>query len=687
MGQSNNTVSSPASSSINWISRGPDRHFVVPTVDSSAIIVHDYKQSSDNTFSNQISASLNLDEKKGKQPPFVLSVDLPAHSLMEACPLLQQSMDYDLHEDSHSTCSRGSSVTLSNHNQAIPFMFPVLPHIRSSVIQSSMTSSTLLLQMEHERERGNLSHCLKLVQERKELEKELKKYTLESRSPVGEERPRQMFKAGSYRFSGNSRSTTLPHRHTLGRRARVSLSPSTFSLSSVHGEADSQVSSPTLTPDLDETTSPVSRSPNCPMTGAYSSTSSSLNASLLQVEEMGKLTLPHLSSEFRKHELAQAAQFGRDQSPKSSVFEIQTRDSQRQSSLNQKSIWRLQHQTDMPIAQPSQVTMPDTARNELGIWGVAVRNGYVEMSVDGPELEVSLKQPPLRPMLHQKIASYLERCEAISRKTTFSCHSPTSPILPEFCKTKLVTDGSQSWDIKHRSKSLDLKRQKAKFLTPNAWIGSLSQESNSLSARYLEPSSMVPRVSDSTENTLHMSSDVDNLCPRSSLEVHTELSYHDENESLADWPTAHPKLAPRGKGSLEEVLTARLPHSTDEEVLEIGGMEGRPDSGSGYSSYASSGRGSMEQAGGRFSLCGLTPVISSLPETVGRSLENMDMHMSLTDPNLRYKRNKTKWDKKTTTFLLKLVLANGSLFLVILYCILMNSKHYFGYEHFWNRTN
>lgn len=595
VGHSNNVVSSLAPSSIELISRGPNGHFVVQSPSS-----------------NQISALLDLDEEKRKPPPFVFSVDLPAHNLVEACPLLQPHLEYDPYADGLSTCSRSSWVTLSNRNQAIPITFPVLPHIRSSMVQPSMTSSTLLLQMKHERERGNLSHCLKLAQERNELEKELQKYTLERRNPVSAETQRQGSEDGGYRFSGKSRSATLPRMHTLGGRARVGIPPSPFSLSSVNGEADTHVSSPTLAPVLDETSAPVSRSPDCVMTSTYSSTSSSLNASLLQSEQMGKLTLSHPSSESGQHEMAQA----------------------------------------VGTAQSPPLSLPDTSRDNLGIWGIAFKNGCVEMSVDGPELEVSLKQLPLRPMLHQKIASHLEhgsqhtrleRCGAINRRATFSGHSPKSPHTLQFCKTKLVRDVSQSRDINHRSKSLDFRRRKANFLTPEAWISSLSQETHSLSSsHYLEPSSLVPEVSGSTANALLNSTVADPSCQRNSLEMHNDVFYHDDNELLADWPTAHHEVAGRGEGSLEGtegILTAGLPHCADQEVLEVEAedLEGVPDSGSSYSSYASSGRGSMEQAGGRLSLCCLSPVLSTLPETVGRSLENMDEHGSQTEASLRYK--------------------------------------------------
>ena len=55
---------------------------------------------------------------------------------------------------------------------------PAYPSLKSAG-QPPGSASTLVLQMEHERERGNLSKCLKLAREREEMERELRKYTLE----------------------------------------------------------------------------------------------------------------------------------------------------------------------------------------------------------------------------------------------------------------------------------------------------------------------------------------------------------------------------------------------------------------------------------------------------------------------------------------------------------------------------
>ncbi|TMS08371.1 hypothetical protein E3U43_005854 [Larimichthys crocea] len=80
-------------------------------------------------------------------------------------------------------------------------------------------------------------------------------------------------------------------------------------------------------------------------------------------------------------------------------------------------------------------------------------------------------------------------------------------------------------------------------------------------------------------------------------------------------------------GSLEAMKEASRclpPGDNDQDVLEVetGCYEGVPESGSSYSSYASSGRGSMEPANGRLSMCHLSPVFTNSPETVEESTED-----------------------------------------------------------------
>ncbi|XP_050928747.1 LOW QUALITY PROTEIN: protein turtle homolog A [Lates calcarifer] len=196
-GRLTRTTSSPISPSIELISRGPDGRFTLPQFDNDTLSVHSRKSAKyDRPARVRRSVSLHSGGEDRKEPPFVLSVDLPscrpveASSTSQICGMAQplphqnpyildQKASYGGFPDISSLCSNSSLATIPHQDRGLSPTFPVLPHIRSSLGQPSTTASTLVLQMEHERERGNLSRCLKLAQEREELERELQKYTLE----------------------------------------------------------------------------------------------------------------------------------------------------------------------------------------------------------------------------------------------------------------------------------------------------------------------------------------------------------------------------------------------------------------------------------------------------------------------------------------------------------------------------
>ncbi|XP_068191522.1 protein turtle homolog A [Antennarius striatus] len=196
-GRLTRTISTPISPPIELISRGPDGRFTLPLYENNMLSVHSKKSIRyDQPPRVRRCASLHSEREERKEAPFVLSVDLPPckatedNNTQQICGMAQllpnrehhvwdHSSSYDVFPDLSRMCSNSSLATI-RHNRELTF--PVLPHIRSALGQPSTTASTLVLQMEHERERGNLSHCLKLAREREELEKELQKYSLESSS-------------------------------------------------------------------------------------------------------------------------------------------------------------------------------------------------------------------------------------------------------------------------------------------------------------------------------------------------------------------------------------------------------------------------------------------------------------------------------------------------------------------------
>ncbi|XP_029299873.1 uncharacterized protein LOC115016344 [Cottoperca gobio] len=303
-----------------------------------------------------------------------------------------------------------------------------------------------------------------------------------------------------------------------------------------------------------------------------------------------------------------------------------------------------------PDSPKAEVVFPEPTDEEV----------CVEMSVDEPELEVCVMQPA-KPMLHHRIASHVQQGHSLTRRgqhkdASFNYRSPASvddiirasPRTPEPELWRAAAQGSKLWDSKRRSQSLDSRRRKeSRFLTPDAWVDSLSQENCSVASSlrpdtlFWEPQSSPTRnISKSPAATQAASRSpqaVDALSLRSRVErpiSHADVPRHYEPRREASifpntvkWPIDYREAMKEAEDSLEAMKEASrcLPHGDNyQEALEVeaGGYEGVPESGSSYSSYASSGRGSMEPANGRLSLCHLSPTLPCSPDTVEESLEH-----------------------------------------------------------------
>lgn len=707
------TTSSPISPSIELICRGPDGRFTLPPYDNVTMSVHENSTKYDQPAGVRRSASLHSERRDREGPPCVLSVDLPplkpaeASSKHQICGLAQrlsrhgpyildQKASYDGFPDLSSMCSNSSLATVPHQDRKLALTFPVLPHIRSSLGQPSTTASTLVLQMEHERERGNLSHCLKLAQEREELERELRKYALERssmREMKTEHSDLERTEPGGHEPLWAYGSSTLPHRYPRGSKE---LSPSPFSSSSVHWDAHSLVSPPTVNAAYTRINASSPASPSCFESEDYHPAPSFTKQIPLQSEEAGafskdRLTLPHLSSKHQRHERVEAAPEGYDNSPQSTLLEMQTNDScsepQRQNNLSHGSLSTLSFHSNK-YTERSHLALdavPDSSKVEVVFPKPSDEDVCVEMSVDEPELEVCVMQPT-KPMLHHRIASHVQQghsltrrgqYEDMSRRTSFNCSSPASlddviripaslqPPQPKFGRA--VTQSPRIWDSKQRSQSLDSRRRKdSNFLTPDAWIDSLSQENCSVASScrpgslFWEPQTAPTRkISKSPVN--HPSATqaasrsppaADSLSPRTSSErpipnPGVPCHYEPSRESsifpnAAKWPIAYQEAMKEAEGPLKAMKEASrclLPEHHDQDALEVetGGYDGVPESGSSYSSYASSGRGSMEPANGRLSLCHLSPTLTSSPELVEESQGSTeDKYSHQMEPSQRY---------------------------------------------------
>ncbi|XP_028273424.1 protein turtle homolog A [Parambassis ranga] len=660
------------SPSIELISRGPDGRFTLPLYDNDTLSVHSKKSvRCDHSARVRRSVSLHSEREDRKELPFVLSVDLPPCNpdpdssglqLPHYGPYVTDHKEsYDVFPDISSMCSNSSSATNPHHTRSPTF--PVLPHIRSGFGQPSITASSLVLQMEHERERGNLNRCLQLAEEREELERELQRLTVK-RTSVREMKRQQ---PGLGEPVWKYKSSTLPSRYPQDSRERACLSPSPFSSSSVHWETHPLVSPPTLnlswsrlSTSSPATTSSCFKKPNNRHPSPFFA-----KQTCFQTEEAGsfsndRLTLPHLSSKLQRHERAEAAPEGYDNSPQSTVLEMQTGDScseaPRQNNLSHGSLSKLSFHSNKYTEKSNSAldAVPDSSKVEVVYNGHTDEDLCMEMSVDEPEVEVRVMQPT-KPMLHQRIACHVQQGRPLNRRDmkrskSLNCHSPASvgTVIPDCPQTS----EAEVWrGPKQRSHSLDLRRQKESFLTPDAWIDSLSQENCSIASSchpdtlHWRPQSSPPRkISRSPTNSCPAAQPpaVEPLSPRSSKHE-VSLHYEPRREAsllptAAKWPNTYQEAMNEAGGYMEAMKALSLPRIRDnQEAVEVdaGGYEGVPGSGSSYSSYASSGRGSMEPANGRLSVCHLSPILVGSPETVRDATE--DKHSYQMEPGQRRK--------------------------------------------------
>uniref|UniRef100_A0A3P8RCR3 Immunoglobulin superfamily, member 9a n=1 Tax=Astatotilapia calliptera TaxID=8154 RepID=A0A3P8RCR3_ASTCA len=675
------------SPSIEMISRGPDGRFTLPPYDTETLSVHSKKSVRYDQHSKvRRSVSLHSEKEDRKERPFVLSVDLP--------PCKKSS--YDGFPELSSLCSDSSLATIHHHDREMTPVFPVLPHIRAGLGQPSTTASALVLQMEHERERGNLHRCLKLAQEREELERELQWYTLERNSTKHEQSDLKRREDGGNELLWEYKSSTLPHRYSLASKENRCFSPSFLSSSSSYWETHPLVSPPTLIQSRTHLNASSAAAPSYLKSSNRHSSPFLPKQTSFQSAEAGsfskaRLTLPHLSLEHQRHERAGAAPESYNDSPQSTGLDMQTNDScseaQRQNNLSHGSLSTLSFYSNKYTERSNSAldALPGSSNVEVVLPKPTGEDLCVEMSVDEPHFEMCHVRPA-KPMLHQRIASHVQghtltrrgRHHDMRRSTSLNCRGPVSvddifrvpdssqPLEPHMWKA--ASQGSKISLSKQRSQSLDLRRRKeSNFLTPDAWIDSLSQENCSAPSScppdslFWKPQSAPPRkISSSPPNDHADTKYATYLTPaaadplfsmnhpeRPTINPKVPCHYEPRREtclvpSAATMPGEYQEDMEQEGGYLEAVKGAAiclLPNTDAHEVLELeaGGYNGVPESGSSYSSYASSGLGSMEPSNGRLSMCNLSPTLISSPETIEDTQGNtQDIQNNKMEPSQRY---------------------------------------------------
>uniref|UniRef100_A0A3P8UHB0 Immunoglobulin superfamily, member 9a n=1 Tax=Cynoglossus semilaevis TaxID=244447 RepID=A0A3P8UHB0_CYNSE len=729
------TTSTPISANIELISRGPDGRFTLP----------------------QRSMSLHCDDEEDiKKHPFVFSVNLPPcrpvdvdikNQMCDSLHRLPNGSVYTLDQksscdgflDLNSLCSSSTWATIPLQDRVVTPTFPVLPHLRQGLGQPCTTASALVLQMEHERETGNLSHCLKLAQEREELERELQKYAEQKRGSVRvTKKVQQDLEAAEKGFSWEYKSSTLPHRCQQSGKQNGHMSSSQLSSSSVQCVPDSPASTAYFP------------SNNSRLTPSSQGWCSSKQLRSEGVEE---------KTDVRQNSRSKVSQ----KQTNNSRSKAQRQHSRSHGHLSTPSV----HQNiSSKFYSPAFEDASGSFRSrELFSRGEG-EDTCAEMSVDDPEMEMSSVMST-RPMLHHRIASHVQHGRPLSPRSQCEDTRKNLNSSPGFWRTT----NSTFLDSKQRSRSLDSRRRKdTEFPTPDAWIESLSQENCSLISSHSNPpiwdqknfgtikrskspaktpsasrspppadqqpsnrrtdgskpsatppaeAFIISKVSSPQEDAVFWehenfaqreipaasrSSPPEGGTHRLTEAIFTEASsscagrFFSENQNLSSHnipkPPLHFHYTPQStarspppaarvscsttperatpnpdgplfnkqttEASLYPQIIKRCPNPSpqddardakdyaaveressqshynnhrDREALEV--YDGVPDSGSSYSSYASSGRGSMEPANGRLSVSHLSPTFTNSPETVEESQED-GVYRRPVEPSQRY---------------------------------------------------
>ncbi|XP_072514304.1 protein turtle homolog B, partial [Salminus brasiliensis] len=670
-------------SPVEFIHRGPDGRFVVEPyeeVSSSTPPRHtnpgqDLGQSSGGAKDATIRKSHSLSYRDDRRhPPFVLSVDMPScgsdifplgrvqamtkHLSLRGCYSQEEEELANMPPDQASLSSEGS----------VSMLYPQSDNYMSLKRDSTRsTASTLVLQMEHEREQGNLSRCLRLAREREELEHELRKYTLSRDTPVSYSK-----KGGSLRVEPKrdpeeiegavwkSRGTGSLYRKELSNRGHcfstdTDSGPGVRASSSIPWEATPMMSSSILVP-----ASPGHERAAEHLEGRLSQMSNHRRSrSLERGEHQRSVTKGGVCDRRRRRTMTEGAHISAEHEPiypnlEGAYYTAEGSLTIPRTYTQHNHIQRHIVPTMSPSADNQQERTAERPQGQ-----VDHADAYVEMSVDEPEDPApdSLSRSAVgrghdmlgyqRPSLHQlERESRVER-EAGSRtiqrtlrrdRERLSSHSSRTLPSNRPALHKALSVGSSQRETHHKSTpSLDTKLYKQQFLTPDAWIDSLSLSQNSS----LSPFTCHPSSEDAQDQQIFPSLETNSVVP-SAVELrdsrlqrlsnspgasipdphqHVVSTHHSPPTSPVEdssWPLSHCHSVPE-RASQRHVEEEEEDNGPEVDV-EIRGYRSIPEPEGSCRSYASqsSGRGSLDHPSSRQSLS-LSPPLTSSPETTEES--------------------------------------------------------------------
>ncbi|XP_043106664.1 protein turtle homolog A isoform X2 [Puntigrus tetrazona] len=648
-------------SSVDFIHRGPDGRFIVDSCEDSNITSSHIKripsqnshQSSDGSRSYRIQKSQSLrsyrDERK--KPPFVLSVDLPPFASDIPSSSRTRAMAKHLSLNGHympileQEFLDGPDQTSLSSECSGSFLYP---HSESTLGQQSVkqgtqhsTASTLVLQMEHEREQGNLSRCLSLAREREELERELRKYTVD-RNPYSNEQTDD-----EYGKIWNIRETSTPQGNYQAIRQSLLTEKNTMlkgrAASCIPWEERHRISSASLVPLHTSHGKDTKYRQN--QQGYYSIHRSNYqrSRSLDRGERQKSQTWDR-----RRSRTPVESSLGRVMD-KPSVYQLEKTQTD-VGHRGQRPSSRSQHYYDLCIYSSSDDQQRQTI--ERSTRQINPTNVYSEMSVDGPDLDsqspysrsilcsdhsyetLNYDRPRLSDLVNERSGDTClrkqEKLNDWSSKTVSQIS--VSGTMPR--KTKSL--GSNNWNRHKSTQSLDSKLYKDQFLTPDAWIDSLtlgrdstlsplpcrpkSVADNPKSSPSLQIDSSVPLESQTQDPYHQASKSYDGSMSNSKS---SKVSGHSTHAALStggsSWPRPYcPSLPamPSGRQSQSQEREREDEYEDGQEVdVEINRYRKSCETEGSYRSYASqsSGRGSMDAPSSRqFSL---SPPLTSSPET------------------------------------------------------------------------
>uniref|UniRef100_A0A8C1QCT6 Immunoglobulin superfamily, member 9a n=1 Tax=Cyprinus carpio TaxID=7962 RepID=A0A8C1QCT6_CYPCA len=649
-------------SSVEFIHRGLDGRFIVDPCEDTIIVSSQIKrnpcqnshQSSDgnSNFRIQKSQSLRSYRDERKKPPFVLSVDLPPFGSDIPSSSRTRAMAKHLSLNGHYIPIQeqefldGPDQTSVSSVSSGSFLYP---HSESTQGRQSLkqgtkhsTASTLVLQMEHEREQGNLSRCLTLAREREELERELRKYTVDQ-TPYSHEQTNDE----SGQIWKIQETSTPQGNYQAIRQSLLSENASMLkgrAASCIPLEERHRISSASLVPL--HTSHGKDTKYRQIQQGYYSIQRSNYQRSR--------------SLDRGEHQKSQTLDRRRSRTPVESSL-VQVMDEpliykleKTQTDVGhrcQRTSSRSQHYFDPFIYSSSDYQQRRT--KERSTRQINPTSVYSEISVDGPGLES--QSPHSRSMLgtnhsyetldydrprlsdlendrsvesgHMSLRKQ-EKLNNWSSKTVSQIN--VSGTMPR--KTKSL--GSNNWNRNKSTQSLDSKLYKDQFLTPAAWIDSLTLGRNSTMAPFAcRPSSVSdkPKSSPSlqtdssvtlesqTQDTHHQASKTYDVSKSHKSLVSGHRTHTATSTGGSSWPRPYcPSLPalPSGRQSQNQEGEREEEDENRQEVdVEINRYRRSSETEGSYRSYASqsSGRGSMDAPNSRqFSL---SPPLTSSPET------------------------------------------------------------------------